>query len=148
MTEAPAPYAKPLPEVTPATKPFWEALREHRLVLQRSKLTGSFLYYPREVSPFGVRDELEWQELSGRGTVYSFTIARRPTAPQWNGDVPYVIAIVELEEGPRLTANVIGCAADDVRIGMPVEADYVDVTESMTLLQFRPRTSFESAQPL
>ncbi len=141
MTEpAAAAYLKPLPEPTPATKPFWDAAREHRLLLQRSKQTGQFLYYPREVSPFGPQDELEWAEVSGRGSVYSFTVARRPTAPQWADDVPYVIAIVELEEGPHLTANIVGCPPGAVFIGQPVVASFEDVTPEVTLVQFRPAT--------
>ena len=146
MSEAPEsrvsgalpPYNKPLPEPTAVSQPFWDAAKEHRLVLQRSKKTGKFVYYPRNVSPFGPDDELEWQEVSGRGKVYSYTVARRPTAPQWANDGPYVIAIVELEEGPHLTANILGCAPDDVRIGMAVTASFEDVTAEVTLVQFRP----------
>jgi hypothetical protein len=131
-------YDKPLPEPTAVSQPFWDAAREHRLVLQRSKKTGKFVYYPRSVSPFGPNDELEWQEVSGRGKVYSYTVARRPTAPQWANEGPYVIAIVELEEGPHLTANILGCSPDDVRIGMEVTASFEDVTAEVTLVQFRP----------
>jgi uncharacterized OB-fold protein len=140
MTDASAaPYARPLPDPTPTSQPFWDAAKQHRLVLQRSKKTGAYIYYPRSVSPFGPDDELEWTEVSGHGIVYSFTIARRPTAPQWADAVPYAIAIVELEEGPHLTANIIDCPVDDVRIGMPVVAAFVDVTPDVTLVQFRPR---------
>lgn len=135
--EAPA-YHKPLPDPTPATQPFWDALREHKLKLQRSKKTGKVIYYPRSVSPYGPKDELEWVECSGKGTVYSFTIARRPTAPQWGDDGPYAIAIVEIEEGARLTANVIGCPPESVKIGMRVKAVFQDVTPEVTLLQFEP----------
>ena len=140
FTAASTPYTKPLPEPTPATRPYWDAAREHRLVLQRSKGTGKFVYYPRAFSPFSADDELEWVEVSGRGTVYAFTVARRPTAPQWTPDCPYVIAIVELEEGPRLTANILGCEVDDVRVGMPVSVRFEDVTPEVTLVQFEPRT--------
>src|SRR6185312_7141242 len=111
---------------------------EHKLMLQRSKKTGRFIYYPRAVSPYGPNDELTWEPLSGRGTVYSFTVARRPTAPQWANDPPYVIAIIALAEGPHLTANILGCAPEDVRIGMPGQASFEDVTPEITLIQFRP----------
>lgn len=138
VQEPAAPYGKPLPEPTAATEPFWKAAKEHRLLIQRSKKTGEAVFYPRLVSPFGPGDELEWFEASGRGTVYSYTVARRPTAPQWTNDCPYVIAIVELEEGPHLTTNVVGCDPDDVRVGMPVVAVYDDVTPEVTLVKFRP----------
>lgn len=140
MSGEATPYMKPLPESTPASQPFWDAAKEHRLVLQRSKKTGKYVYYPRAVSPWGPGDELEWSEVSGRGKVFSFTIARRPTAPQWANDAPYVIAIVELDEGPRMTANIIGCAPEDVRIGMLVVASFEDVTPEVTLVQFRPES--------
>ena len=135
---AAAPYLRPLPEPSPATRPFWDAAREHRFLIQRSKKTGRYVFYPRAVSPFGADDELEWVEASGKGTVYSYTVARRATAPQFEGEVPYVIAIVQLREGPHMTANVLGCSPDEVRIGMAVEAEFVDVTPEVTLIQFRP----------
>ncbi len=138
MSEPAAPYTRPLPEPAGATQPFWDAARQHRLVIQRSKNTGQYVFYPRNVSPFGAGDELEWVEVSGRGTVYSYTIARRPTAPQWADAGPYAIAIVELLEGPHLTANVVDCDPNDVKIGMPVVATYQDVTPEVTLVQFRP----------
>jgi uncharacterized OB-fold protein len=132
------PYTKPLPEPTEVSRPFWQAAKEHRLLIQRSVKTGKYVFYPRAVSPFGAGDELEWVEAAGRGTVYSFTVARRPTAPQWAADGPYVIAIVELEEGVHMTANIVDCAPEDVRVGMPVVVTYQDVTLEVTLPQFRP----------
>ena len=131
-------YSKPLPEPTPATQPFWDALKEHKLRLQKSKKTGKVIYYPRSVSPHGPKDTLEWVECSGLGTVYSYTIARRPTAPQWAEDGDYAIAIVEIEEGAHLTANILNCPPDQVRIGMKVKAVFADVTPEVTLLQFEP----------
>jgi uncharacterized OB-fold protein len=132
------PYLKPLPDPNPVTRPFWDAAREHRLLIQRSRRTGKWVFYPRAVSPFGAGDTLDWAVASGRGTVYSFTVARRPTAPGWGEDEPYVIAIIELAEGPHMTANVVGCDPDIVRVGMPVEVAYADVTPEVTLVQWRP----------
>ncbi len=136
--EAAARYTKPLPEPTEVSRPFWDAAREHRLLIQRSKKTGEYVFYPRAVSPFGPDDELEWVEVSGRGTVYSYTVARRPTGPQWAADVPYVIAIVELDEGVHMTANIVDCDPDTLRVAMPVEVTFHDVTPEVTLPQFRP----------
>lgn len=131
-------YRKPLPEPTPATQPFWDALREHKLKLQRSKKTGKTIYYPRSVSPHGPKDTLEWVECSGKGKIYSFTVARRPTAPQWADDGDYIIAMVDIAEGGRLTANIVNCAPEAVTIGMKVRAVFQDVTPEVTLLQFEP----------
>ena len=100
--------------------------------------TGRRVFYPRIVSPFGPGDELDWVEASGRGTVYSFTVARRPTAPQWAGEGAYIIAIVELEEGGHMTTNIVECDVESVRIGMPVSAVFEDVTPEVTLVKFKP----------
>ncbi len=131
-------YGKPLPEVSPVSKPFWDAAKEHRLVLQRSRRTGKYVFYPRAVSPFGAGDTLEWVTASGRGIVFSFTVARRPTAPQWASDGDYAIAIIELQEGVHMTANVVDCDPDTVRVGTPVEVVFADVTPDVTLVQWRP----------
>ncbi|MCA9829534.1 MAG: Zn-ribbon domain-containing OB-fold protein [Dehalococcoidia bacterium] len=138
MSDEPQTYGKPLPEPNTISKPYWDAAKEHRLVLQRSRKTGRFVFYPRAVSPFGADDTLEWVDACGRGTVYSYTVARRATSPQWNGDEPYVIAIVALDEGVHMTANIIDCSPDSVRIGLPVEVAFMDVTPEVTLVQWRP----------
>lgn len=132
------PYTKPLPEPGPISQPYWDAAREGRLHIQRSKKTGKYVFYPRAVSPYGPNDDLEWVDVSGRGTVYSYTVARRPTAPQWANEGPLIIAIVQLAEGPHMTANILDCAPEDVTIGMPVVATFVAVTPEVTLVQFRP----------
>jgi len=144
QTAVPA-YNKPLPEPNTTSLPFWEGAREHRLRIQRSKKTGRHVFYPRNVSPFGAGDELDWVDASGRGIVYAFTVARRPTAPQWAQDVPYVIAIVALEEGPHLTTNIVGCPPEEVTIGMPVVAVFEDVTPEVTLVKFGPASPANGA---
>lgn len=138
MTQDAPAYDRPLPEPTEVTQPFWDGLKAHKLVLQHSKKGKCAVYYPRSVSPYGPKDELTWRECSGRGTVYSFTVARRPTAPQWANAGDYVIAIIEIDEGARITANIVNCEPHVVRIGMPVRAVYQDVTPEVTLLQFEP----------
>jgi uncharacterized OB-fold protein len=132
-------YAKPLPQPTPLTQPFWDAAKQHRLSLQQCASCSQYIYYPRAVCPHCGGADLEWKDVSGRGTVYSYTVARRPTARAFEPDVPYVIAIVELAEGPHLTTNVIDCWPDDVRVGMAVEVAFDDVTEDVTLVKFKPR---------
>ena len=93
-------YLKPLPEPTDVSRPFWDAAKRHQLMIQRSKQTGKYVFYPRAVSPFAPGDALEWVQVSGRASVYSYTVARRATAPQWSGDEPYVIAICLLYTSP------------------------------------------------
>ena len=139
MAEAPV-VPKPLPRPTPLTQAYWDALREHRIVIPR-RGDGTYFWYPRVLEPGTLAEGWEWAPVSGRGTVYAFTIDRRGTAIAFAADVPYVIAIVELEEGPRLTTNIVGCAVEEVRIGMPVEAVFEDLEEGVTLLKFRPATT-------
>jgi hypothetical protein len=128
---------KPLPHPTPLTQPFWDAAKQHRLVLPRRK-DGTYFWYPRTLEPGTLTAGWDWAPASGRGVVYSFTVDRRGTAPAFAAGAPYVIAIVELAEGPHFTTNIVGCAPGDVRIGMPVEAVFEDVTAEIALVKFRP----------
>ncbi len=133
-----ADYKKPLPRPTATSLPFWAAAKRHELQIQRCGSCGAHIFYPREVCPECLSSDLQWIKVSGKGTVYSYTIARAPTHPAFAEEVPYVIAIVELAEGPHLTTNITGCKPDEVRVGMPVVATFDDVTPEMTLVKFCP----------
>ena len=124
------------PTATGLSAPYWEAARRHALVLQRCACRR-YLFHPRANCPSCGSEQLTWEEVCGRGVVYSYTVARRPTHPVFADLVPMVIAIVELTEGPRLTTNTVGCEASDVSIGMPVTVDYLDNAD-VTLPVFRP----------
>ena len=126
---------RPLPDVDdPITGPFWEACRRHELAIQRERSTGRWIFPPR---PHYAGDT-EWTRVSGRGRVFTFVIARPPFLPAFADELPLVLAVVELEEGPRLVGNVRGCAPEDVRTGMAVEVYFEDLTERVTLPQWRP----------
>jgi hypothetical protein len=99
-----------------------------------------YLFYPRHLCTTCGSDDLPWGAVTGRGTVFTYTVARRPTHPGLADSVPYVIAVVELEEGPKLTTNLIGIDPDDVEIGLSVQATFEDVGDA-TLVQFRPVSS-------
>jgi uncharacterized OB-fold protein len=130
---------RPIPEPTPMTAPFWAALREHRLCLQYSPSSDRYIFYPRVLAPGTLADDLEWRELSGRGVVYTFTVATRPTAPAWEDAGPQLLAVVELDEGPRLPTELVDVAPEDIRIGMRVRAVYDDhPDEGVTMLRFAP----------
>lgn len=133
-----ADYKKPLPRPTAVSKPFWEAAKRHELQIQRCGSCGAHIFYPREVCAECLSSDLSWVTVSGKGTVYSYTIAQAPTHPAFAEDVPYVVAIVELAEGPHITTNITGCPPDAVRVGMPVVATFDDVTPDITLVKFRP----------
>ena len=128
---------KPLPKPTPVTQPFWDGTRAHRIVMPVDH-AGNLYWYPRVLDPGTLREPSGWREVAGTGTVYSFTIDRRGSAPAFAAEVPYVIAIVELDAGPRMTSNIIGCSVDEVRVGMRVVAVFEDVNDEITLVKFRP----------
>jgi uncharacterized OB-fold protein len=131
-------YAKPLPGPSPVSEPFWEALRVGELRIQRCEDCGKHVFYPRTVCKHCLSDKLSWVTASGRGTLYSYTVVRRAMNPAFQADVPYVYAVVELEEGPRVTTNVVNCTLDLLRVDMPVKAVYDSVTPEATLLKFEP----------
>jgi uncharacterized OB-fold protein len=131
-------YAKPLPEITPESRPFWEACRRHELVVQRCRACGALQHYPRGVCAACWTAELEWRPASGRGTVYTFTVTRRSQAPGFKDALPYVLAWVELEEGVQMLTNVVECDPDRVAIGMPVRVVFEDVTAEVSLPRFAP----------
>jgi uncharacterized protein len=128
-------YTKPLPKPSPTSRPFWDAAKQHKLQLQKCDACGKFVYYPRDRCPYCFADALKWAPASGRGTVYSYTVVRRSSSRKFMD--PYILAIVELEEGPRLTTNIIA-PPEEVRVAMPVVVHFDDVTPDHTLVKFKP----------
>jgi uncharacterized OB-fold protein len=131
-------YAKPLPRVDEESKGFWEACQRHELYIQRCRDCGEERYYPRALCPSCLSEQIEWVRCSGRGTVYTFTVTYQNQAPGFRDELPYVLAYVELDEGVRMLTNIVACAPDAVRIGMPVEVVFDDATSSVTLPKFKP----------
>ena len=131
-------YRKPLPEPSETSRPFWEGLRARELRLQRCRDCGQHIFYPRDICPHCLSVRLEWVAAGGTGKVYSYTVVRRAMHPAFKDDLPYVLAIVELDEGPRLTTNVVGVEPEEVRVDMRVRAAYDVVTPEITLLKFEP----------
>jgi uncharacterized OB-fold protein len=129
-------YEKPLPKPTETSRPFWDAAKQHRLQLQQCGGCKAFIYYPRDRCPKCLSDQLEWMPVSGKGKVYSYTTVRRASTRSF-ADKPYVLAIVELDEGVKLTTN-IEAAPESIKIGMPVTVFFDDVTPEHTLVKFKP----------
>lgn len=131
-------YTKPLPKSSRITEPFWQGTKRHELLIQRCKDCHQYIFYPRSHCPQCLSTGLEWIKSSGQGKVYSYTVIRRAALPGFVHEVPYVFAIIELEEGPRLTSNIVSCNPEEVRIGMPVTAVFEEVTPEVTLVKFKP----------
>ena len=129
-------YTKPLPKPTATSRPFWDAAKRHELTLQRCGGCNSFIYYPRDRCPHCLSDQLRWHPVSGRGKVHSYTVVRRASTRSF-ADKPYVLAIVELDEGPRMTTNV-EAPPESIKVGLPVTVWFDDVTPDRTLVKFKP----------
>ncbi len=131
-------WAKPLPDADPVSAPFWKAAAEGRLLFQQCPACGHRQFYPRALCTACGADP-EWAEASGRGEVHTFTIVRQYGGAPFRDELPYVVAVVELEEGVRMLGNVTGCPVDEVRVGMPVEAYAVAAAEDVGVPYWRPR---------
>ena len=133
-------YTKPLPTPDPDTREFWEGCRQHRLLVMKCLQCGNLRWPPRPGCPFCSSQETAREEVSGKGTVYSYIVYRRAFLPEFAQDTPYVVAIVELEESPRvrMLSNIVGCEPEAAHIGMPVRVVFEDVTDEDTLFKFAP----------
>lgn len=127
-----------IPEPSALTGPYWEQARAGRLVLQYCRGCGRTWHPPLPRCPHCHAADIGWRPASGEGTVYSYTIVHHATHAALAGRVPYVIAIVELAEGPRVVSGIRGAAPEQVRVGMPVRAVFEEVTPEVTLPQFAP----------
>ena len=139
MSAEPKKIPRPLPRPNAYmdTQPFWDKAKEGKLVIQFCRDTGKAQYFPRPVSLFTGRRNLEWREVSGRGTVYSYT----NTFSAWPGHedrVPYLCALVELEEGVRMVCNLMNVKAADVRIGMKVKLCWEKLPDGTNYPAFEP----------
>jgi uncharacterized OB-fold protein len=130
-------YTKPVPVPDEASRPWYEGARRHQLMLQRCGACGTAMapVKPRCITCFAPSPA--WVAAAGQGTLYTYTIVHQ-SYPGFADQVPYNIAVVELEEGVRVTANVVDCDNDQLRIGMALEVVFDDITDDVTLPRFRP----------
>jgi uncharacterized protein len=128
------PSPRPQPVATAQTQPYWDAAREGRLVLQRCKDCGRHQFYPRGFCTACLSGELEWVEASGSGRIYTFTICRIAAHPALTA--PYAVALVDLDEGVRMLANVVDCDLALIRTGARVAVRFQAIGDAYTLPQF------------
>jgi uncharacterized protein len=130
-------WAKPLPAPDVISAEYWSALASGRLLVQRCPECDRRQFYPRAMcTQCGA--EPVWEEVSGRGTIYTFTVIRQNGVPPFRDETPYVVAMIELEEGPRLMGNITGCAVDEVRVGMAVRAYAVNTEPGIAIPLWEP----------
>lgn len=130
--------AKPLPIPDSDSRPFWDGCKAEKLRLQQCSACGEFQFYPRAICRHCASEALDWQDVSGEGEIYSFTVARRPAGPAFAADVPYVVAIVRLDEGPRLMTNIVTDDIAGLRIGARVRVVFERMSAEITLPKFTP----------
>jgi uncharacterized OB-fold protein len=128
---------RPAPVLDPDSAPYFSAAHDSRLVVQRCESCGKHQLYGRALCKF-CGGEVAWVDASGRGTVATFTVIRQNYSRPFRDWIPYVVALVDLEEGPRVMTNIVGCDPDDVTIGMPVVARFEVVSDEAGIALFEP----------
>jgi uncharacterized OB-fold protein len=130
-------YRKPLPRPALESQPFWQGCKKHQLLLPRCVHCG-FYWFPASVTcPKCLSLQWEWTPSRGKGKIYSFGVYHRVYQKGFEPEMPYAVALVQLDEGPRLVSNIIGCAPQELRCDTPVEVVFEDVTDDTTLYKFR-----------
>ncbi len=130
-----------VPAPTTESQPFWDGCARGELLMQRCGACGRWWFPPSNRCQHCWSDEVGWHRLSGRAEVYSFTVFHRAYAAELAAQLPYVVAVVTVEEGPRLITNVVGCDPDDVHVGMAVQVAFEPLAEGVSLHVFRPLTA-------
>ncbi len=129
---------KNIPIATPETRTYWQGCREHKLRLQYCSSCARYQFYPRLVCTICTSSKLEWREASGVGEIGSFTIVRRAISDAYAAEVPYIVALVKLAEGPQMMSNIVDYEPKDAHIGMTVTVCFDDSDDAVTIPKFRP----------
>lgn len=128
---------KPLPHPTPKTQPFWDALKAHRLDIQRCDACGHWFFFPRLHCPKCFSQALSWKTVSGEGELLTFTLSRVPTLAELADELPQKLAVVQLDEGPHINTTLVGLGEGEIRVGMRVTPVFDDlVPGEVTLLRY------------
>lgn len=130
-------YNKPLPEISDENRGFWEATASHELRLQKCISCRHIRYPVAAYCPVCLSEDFEWSKVSGRGKVFSYVVFHQVYHAGFKDDVPYNVAMIELDEGPRLISNIVGVEERDVAANTPVEVVFDQVTDEITLPRFR-----------
>ena len=130
-------WNKPLPTVTGETLPFWEASSRGELLIQHCRDCKQYQWYPRGICANCFKGKIQWIKASGKGTVWTYTVTRQNRTPGFDRG-PYVLALVELEEGVKLFTNIVECDPQEVKIGMPVEVTFVQAGDQINVPFFKP----------
>ena len=135
-------YKKPIPTPSDESKPYWDGLREHRLLMPKCSACGGFWFPPTQYCAHCRSRDWAWSDVSGKGKVFSFVVYHRVYHPGFASEVPYAVAVIELAEGPRMLSNVVGVPPEQLVCEMPVEIVFDDIVEGVTLPKFKPSSDW------
>lgn len=133
---------KALPQATPETRPYWDGCKAHELRIPYCNECKAHFFYPRPYCPICLSDNVEWRTVSGKGTLHTYIISHRP-APGFDDELPYVIAVVKLAEGPCLMSNIVNIEPkpENLPADLPLEVVFQDINDDVTLPKFQPARS-------
>ncbi|TAL76016.1 MAG: acyl dehydratase [Rhodanobacter sp.] len=131
-------WNKPLPRPTPISQPWWDGLKAHEVRIQQCTACDAWVFFPRAHCPVCASRQLAWRTVSGHGTLYSFTLARVPTLPEFTDELPQLLAVVQLDEGPHLNTTLLGLPPERWQIGARVRPVFDDRPGEFTLLRYAP----------
>jgi uncharacterized OB-fold protein len=131
-------YKKPIPVPSAEAQPYWDGLRDRKLLMPRCDACGKYWFPPSLLCPHCNATKWTWASTSGHGRIFSYVVYHRVYHPGFADEVPYAVAVIELDEGPRMISNVIGIAPDKLTCDMRVEVVYQTITETITLPKFKP----------
>lgn len=134
-------WNKPLPQPTPMSAPFWDGLKAHQVRLQQCEACSHWIFFPRAHCPRCASTRLVWRPIDGTGAVYTYTVARVPTLPEFADEMPQILAVVEFDQGPRVNTTLVGVAEAELRVGMRVRPVFDERPGAATLLRFTPEGS-------
>lgn len=137
--------AKSIPRPTPTEQPFYDACAEGKLLLQRCESCGNLLFYPRTHCDACQSERLVWETASGAGTIASYTVVRRGVSADF--EAPYVVALIDLAEGPRMMSQIVDTDPDALAVGLSVKVDFAAWSEDITLPVFRLHPALEAGNP-
>jgi len=130
--------SKPDPLVNNWARPFWDGTREEKLLIQKCADCQKHIFYPRMACPFCFSDNIEWVEAAGKGTIYAFTVVENNAPSPFVPDMPFVIAVVILEEGVRMLSNIVECDPNSLQCDQAVEVAFVKRNDEFTMPMFKP----------
>jgi uncharacterized OB-fold protein len=131
-------YNKPIPVPSAESQAYWDGLRDRKLLMPRCDACGKYWFPPSLLCPHCNATNWTWTSTSGRGRIFSYVVYHRVYHPGFADEVPYAVAVIELDEGPRMVSNVIGIAPDKLACDLRVEVVYQPITDTITLPKFKP----------